>query len=115
MKRLFFVLFLVPMPALATYQATWINRCDQYGQVTYTLILDDDAGIRPEVRVEKNFSDQLDTPVVRSALALQTALRAIKDQDNPAPSSPPWQVVRQNLLAQHPELQNLINQLEAAQ
>ena len=39
------------------YQASFINRLSQFGYTSYDLILTDDAGVMPEIRLMKEFKD----------------------------------------------------------
>lgn len=39
------------------YRYTYINKLRQFNSTSYTLILEDDAGIMPIIRNDKNFSD----------------------------------------------------------
>ena len=37
------------------YQITRINDLEQFGELNTTFILTDDAGIMPDIRIDKNF------------------------------------------------------------
>lgn len=39
------------------YQFRYINKLKQFNSTSYTLILEDDAGIMPVIRNDKNFLD----------------------------------------------------------
>ena len=39
------------------YQSTFINRFPQFGRVGYDLVLTDDAGVMPDIRMGKEFKD----------------------------------------------------------
>ena len=41
------------------YQAHYINPLKQLGQISFDLILTDDEGVLPEVRVSKSFPDDI--------------------------------------------------------
>lgn len=87
MTKIFLALgfILAPTFSHAVYRATWINRHVQFGQVTYTLLLDDDQGIRPQVRVEKNFPVWGDIDGTKIKLEPIEGAKAIHEQDNPLP------------------------------
>ena len=38
-----------------TYTATWMNRLDQFGTTSLTLLVTHDQGVIPEQRIEKNY------------------------------------------------------------
>lgn len=52
-----------------TYRYQFINRLDQFGQANYDAIYTDDAGILPQVRVNKTFPIEMDNPDGMAAIA----------------------------------------------
>jgi hypothetical protein len=48
------------------YQAEWLNRFEQFGTVTYTLLLHDPEGVLPDVRVEKTFKSTDNIPAEKA-------------------------------------------------
>jgi hypothetical protein len=57
------------------YEGQWLNRFEQFGTVTYTLLLHDPDGVLPDVRVEKSFPATANIPALKA-----TALDAEVDR-----------------------------------
>jgi hypothetical protein len=49
------------------YEGQWLNRFEQFGTVTYTLLLHDPDGVLPDVRVEKTFPSGANIPALKAS------------------------------------------------
>lgn len=49
------------------YQGQWLNHFEQFGTVTYTLLLHDPDGVQPDVRVEKSFPSGGNIPALKAS------------------------------------------------
>ena len=82
MKLLIFSVLLISNTAYAEYQAEWINRHEQLGYTDITLILKDDEGILPDVRIDKNFHRNV-TDRDLEEVALEEIEKALTVEEEP--------------------------------
>lgn len=96
------------------YQATFINRSAQFGQVDYDVMYSDDSQLLPDVRLHKSFSDKNDNPEYLDQLAATDIQNILAEQAAQAAYSPILVASQENLnqinnLAQ--STSDIINQL----
>lgn len=64
-----------------TYSYQFINRLDQFGQVSYDLLLDDADNVYPSQRVNVSIDCADDTDNFKTQLAADKIAQAIADYD----------------------------------